>query len=231
MKYAAIFLCASFAAGAVASTVLTKGTAEVAVQQPSELIDQIDSLTQEKAGTELLNTEIDMEAFLIGATETAVRRESKRVTEQEFLAMAAEDDVVIFDARSKTAFDLLHVKGAMNLSFSDIAEETLEIALPDKDQKILIYCNNNFENGGIAMMSKIAPTSLNLSTYATLNQYGYNNVFELLEYKDVDESILPLVGKGVDNPELLKQSANIFITFPMDEIDLENITIQDSNPS
>ena len=51
--------------------------------------------------------------------------------------------------------------------------------LPDKNQKILIYCNNNFVNEEQAFPRKIATASLNLSTYISLYTYGYRNVYEL----------------------------------------------------
>jgi len=40
----------------------------------------------------------------------------------------------------------LYVKRAINLSFSDIAIESLKKTIPDKKARILIYCNNNFRN-------------------------------------------------------------------------------------
>jgi hypothetical protein len=93
--------------------------------------------------------------------------------------MSREPGTVVLDARSKAMFDLLHVKGALNLSFPDIAVATLAAAIPDKATRILIYCNNNFENSQAAFATKIAPASLNLSTYSTLYMYGYRNVYEL----------------------------------------------------
>ena len=90
-------------------------------------------------------------------------------------------------------FDLLHIKGAVNLSFPDITVESLAKNFPDKGQRILIYCNNNFRNDPIAFAYKSAPASLNLSTYVSLYTYGYTNVFELGPLLDVKTTKIEFV--------------------------------------
>lgn len=62
------------------------------------------------------------------------------------MRLSREPGTVVLDARSREKFSELHVKGAINLSFPDIAVETLAATIPDRDTRILIYCNNNFEN-------------------------------------------------------------------------------------
>ena len=98
--------------------------------------------------------------------------------------------VVILDARSRQKYDELHVKGAINLSFPDIAIDSLERILPDKRVPILIYCNNNFLNAPSAFPTKLPSASLNLSTYIALYDYGYRNVYELGPLIDINTSRL-----------------------------------------
>ncbi len=141
----------------------------------------------------IANDAIDMRGFLVMANEAAEHREPRRVTEDEFLRMSQEPNTVILDARSRDMFEMLHVEGAVNLPFPDITVASLEQLLPDKSTRILIYCNNNFRNEERAMPSKIAPASLNLSTYVSLYTYGYRNVYELGPRRDARESILPFV--------------------------------------
>ena len=93
--------------------------------------------------------------------------------------MSREPGTVVLDARSRDKYDELHVNGAINLPFPDIAIESLKATIPDKDTRILIYCNNNFANAEGAFPAKIARASLNLSTYIALYSYGYRNVYEL----------------------------------------------------
>jgi hypothetical protein len=143
---------------------------------------------------EIENDAIDMDGFLLVANQAAVHREPRRVTEEEFLRMSGEPGTVILDARSREMFDLLHVEGAINLPFPDIDIESLAKIFPDKEARILIYCNNNFENEERAMRRKMAPASLNLSTYVSLYTYGYRNIYELGPRKDPRDSKMPLVG-------------------------------------
>jgi phage shock protein E len=143
---------------------------------------------------DIANPAIDMPAFLDIAQQAAVHRESRRLTEAQFLAMMAEPGTIVLDARSAERYALLHVRGAVNLSFPDIAIESLARVLPDKDARILIYCNNNFSGAEAPFAAKAAPASLNLSTYATLYGYGYRNVHELGPQVPVGESKLPFEG-------------------------------------
>jgi phage shock protein E len=125
------------------------------------------------------NPNIDMDGFLNIAREAALHREKRRLTEDDFLKMAAEPGTIVLDARSKEKYDLLHIKGAINLSFPDIAIDSLKQTLPDKEARILIYCNNNFKNAEKPFPSKAKVASLNISTYISLYSYGYRNIYEL----------------------------------------------------
>lgn len=69
---------------------------------------------------EIANPSIDMKAFLRLAQEAAVHRQTRRLTEDEFIEMSRRPGVVVLDARSREKFDELHVKGAVNLSFPDM---------------------------------------------------------------------------------------------------------------
>lgn len=143
--------------------------------------------------SEIRNPAIDMDGFLMVSREAAAHRSTRRLTEDQFIAMSKEPGVVILDARSKEKFDELHINGAVNLSFPDITVGSLAATLPDKNTRILIYCNNNFENAESAFPTKIAPASLNLSTYISLYSYGYRNIYELGPLLDVNKTKIRLV--------------------------------------
>jgi hypothetical protein len=137
-----------------------------------------------------VNPAIDMEGFLRVSARAAKHREARRVSQEEFLRMSREPGTIVLDARSRERFDELHVKGAVNLSFPDIAIESLRRAIPDKGTRILIYCNNNFLNAEGPFPSKLPSASLNLSTYIALYNYGYRNVYELADTLDLRQSKL-----------------------------------------
>jgi hypothetical protein len=140
------------------------------------------------------NPNIDMDGYLKISKEAAQHRQTRRLTEEDFIKMSAEEGTIVLDARSRDKFDLLHIKGAVNLTFADIDVESLKRVLPDKDARILIYCNNNFldvpgpnqgrgaQGGNEAerpFVTKAPTASLNLSTYIALYNYGYRNIYEL----------------------------------------------------
>src|ERR1700741_834109 len=141
------------------------------------------------------NPAIDMPGYLRVAREAAEHRATRRVSEAEFIRMSREPGTVILDARSKEKYDQLHVKGAINLSFPDIAISPLEAAIPDRATRILIYCNNNFANAEGPFPAKLARASLNLSTYIALFSYGYRNVYELEPLVDLKTSKLEFVSR------------------------------------
>jgi len=143
-----------------------------------------------------LNPKIDMRGYLAVAGEAAADRDTHRLSEADFLRLSNEPGTVVLDARSKEKYDLLHVKGAINLNFSDITVAKLAELLPDKKTRILIYCNNNFVNNELAFPTKMAIASLNLSTYIALYSYGYRNVYELAPLLDARSTRLDLVASA-----------------------------------
>jgi len=148
------------------------------------------------AGDGIANPAIDSAGYLATAAEAARHREARRVSEDDFLRLARLPGTVILDARSRQRFDAMHVKGAVNLDFSDITVESLAALVPDKGTRILIYCNNNFANAQ-DFPTKLPSTSLNLSTYQTLYAYGYRNVYELGPLLDVRGTRIPFAGTAV----------------------------------
>jgi PDZ domain-containing secreted protein len=135
------------------------------------------SPAQDRTG--IRNPSIDMNGYLSVSVEAARHREARRISEEEFIRMSREPGTIILDARSRELYQVLHVKGAINLSFPDIAVDSLKSTIPDKNTRILIYCNNNFLGAPFPFPTKIPTASLNLSTFIALYNYGYKNVYEL----------------------------------------------------
>ena len=157
----------------------------------------VPALAQEN--TKILNPNIDMAGYLATSREAARHREPRRLTEAEFIKMSKQPGTVILDARSRERFDELHIKGAIHLSFPDIAIESLERLLPDTNTRILIYCNNNFEGAEGPFPRKLMTASLNLSTYVALYDYGYRNVYELGPQIEIRKSQLEFEGTELRN--------------------------------
>lgn len=143
------------------------------------------------------NPLIDEGQFLADAVAAMDERAQRRVDQETFAKMAAQPGTVVLDARSREAFALTHVKGAINLPFTDFNAQTLAQHVPSPQTRVLIYCNNNFLNSPRAFITKAPAASLNLSTFTALRSYGYENVYELADLVSVTDTRLELVGTDI----------------------------------
>ena len=153
------------------------------------------SVPQAQTARAPLNELIDYEAFAGSVDEVRALRESRRVSETDFVRMAREPGTVVFDARSERLFKLRHIAGAVNLSFPEFTEATLARIIPTRETRILIYCNNNFTGAPESLPVKAVASALNLSTFVSLRVYGYRNVYELGPVIDVARSKLAFQGE------------------------------------
>lgn len=154
--------------------------------------------------------------------EVESHRKERLINLNTFLKMSKEDSVIILDSRSKYRYDRKHIKGAVHLNFSDFTQEDLwKLIPPNKNIKILIYCNNNFTsespfdlidfptkasrpiesitlNPDIAVMKKPITLALNIPTYINLYGYGYRNIYELDELVFMNDPRIEFEGTEVD---------------------------------
>lgn len=143
--------------------------------------------------------------------EVKEHRSSRLVTLQEFAKLAGEENVIILDTRSDQMYNSKHIKGAVHLNFSDFTVNTLAEIIPSTDTKILIYCNNNFEDDQKNFPTKMSlprkeikgggdkgiTLALNIPTYINLYGYGYKNVYELNELLSVNDPGIEFEGTSV----------------------------------
>ncbi|XDD50758.1 rhodanese-like domain-containing protein [Leptospira sp. WS92.C1] len=148
--------------------------------------------------TKIQNPLIDYAGFQKIVNTSSEERESKRLSEEEFLKALEDKEAVILDARSESRYKLRHIRGAINLPFTEFTKESLTQIIPNLNSKILIYCNNNFGGSPAAFAAKSPPASLNLSTYVSLKAYGYTNIYELGPLLDVATTKLPFEGSETD---------------------------------
>ncbi len=145
----------------------------------------------------LQNPLIDFSRFVQLAQRVEPVREQRRITEEQFAAWSAQPGTVVLDARSADKYALRHIRGAINLPYTDFTEEALARVIPAKETRVLIYCNNNFAGAPRAFTEKRATASLNISTYVALAAYGYTNIYELGPLVDVRMSRLAMEGTEV----------------------------------
>jgi hypothetical protein len=165
--------------------------------------------------------------------EVEKHRESRLVGLEDFLILSKNPNTIILDSRSKDKFEELHMAGAVNLPFTDFTELTLRNIVPNKETRILIYCNNNIEdfqgvfpektfvrydaNGKPVEPRRPLTLALNIPTYVHLYAYGYRNVYELDEMIRIADQRAKWEGKlpsftknpsGFGQPPLIEQSVS-----------------------
>jgi hypothetical protein len=149
------------------------------------------------AGVDTAERTIDYNRFESLTRELRSYREGRRVTLAEFKDMAARPDVLILDARSESAYRRGHIKGAVNLPFTDFTAQALAQTIGDASRPILIYCNNNFANDAQPVLMKAPALALYIPTFINLVGYGYKNVYELRDVLDFND---PKVNWVTGNP-------------------------------
>ena len=133
------------------------------------------------------NPQIDYAGFQRLTRQVSSHRLERLLSWSEFEKMARQPDVLLLDARSADAYAAGHIKGAVNLPFTDFTADSLARVIGDRDRPILIYCNNNFANDRPPVTRKSAQLALNIQTFINLVGYGYPNVRELNEVIDFND--------------------------------------------
>ncbi|NLB41538.1 MAG: rhodanese-like domain-containing protein [Clostridiales bacterium] len=82
--------------------------------------------------------------------------------EEAKVIIDTEENIVILDVRTKAEFDAGYIPNAMLIPDAKLKEE-VEMKIPDKDTKILIYCRSGNRSAKSAKL---------------LIEMGYNNVFD-----------------------------------------------------
>jgi hypothetical protein len=144
-------------------------------------------------------------------------RKDRLINFETFKKYAKAKGTVVLDTRSKAMFDRKHIKGAINLNFSDFTQDNLDQIFPSEDTRILIYCNNNIDDDPILFTSKVVlpkkllfdkkvgfveknsglTLALNVPTFINLYGYGYKNVYELSELVSVNDNRIQFEGTDV----------------------------------
>ena len=81
-------------------------------------------------GQTITNRFIDYPTFQRIVVDSAAVRENHRLTERQFLEAMGDPNTILLDARSAAKFDLRHIKGAVNLPFTEFTAEALATVIP-----------------------------------------------------------------------------------------------------
>jgi len=137
------------------------------------------------------NPQIDYAGFKALTVSVEDYRRDRLVGWDAFATAARKPGVLILDARSADDYRAGHIRGAVNLPFTDFTAGSLARIIGDPERPVLIYCNNNFSNNERPVQLKSVRLALNIQTFVNLVGYGYRNVRELNEVVDFND---PKVG-------------------------------------
>ena len=128
------------------------------------------------------NPQIDYKGFVQLAQKLEPVREAHRLEWKPFIRKARAQGALLLDARSERAYKQGHIRGAINLPFSDFTDAALrEVIGQNPGRPIYIYCNNNFTDNRAPVVTKRVDMALNIPTFVNLHGYGYANVWELAD--------------------------------------------------
>ncbi len=138
------------------------------------------------------NPQVDYAGFAALTSDLAKVRQTHRLRWNTFARRAAARGALLLDARSADAFARGHLKGAVNLPFTDFTDEALRAVIGDNPNRpIYIYCNNNFSDNRAPVVTKRVQLALNIPTFINLHGYGYRNIWELAD-------VISTTGPGVE---------------------------------
>ncbi len=141
----------------------------------------------------------DLTSYQTISSEATKHKAKRLISIEQFNEMAKQKDTIILDARSQKAYQSIHIKGAKHLNFSDFTKQSLRVLIPDKNTRILIYCNNNFESTLPSLLDKRLPLALNMPTFLNLYGYGYHNIYELKDRLKQSDYRVEFAGSDASN--------------------------------
>ena len=165
--------------------------------RPLALALAVSLIAQPAVARAPVNPQIDYRGFSQLTSELGALRNQRQLAWAEFSARAAAEGALLLDARSADAFARGHLKGAVNLPFTDFTDEALAAVIgANPNRPIYIYCNNNFRDHRAPVMLKRAPMALNIPTFINLHGYGYRNIWELADVIGTKDAGVEWEGTG-----------------------------------
>jgi len=100
-------------------------------------------------------------------------RESRKVDMTTITRMMQDKNTILLDTRGDADFNRLHIRGAKHLSYADMTTDRLAEMFPDKNTRIIVYCDAAI----MSPMTRMMPLSSN--AFVDMHMYGYTNVYEM----------------------------------------------------
>ncbi len=167
------------------------------MESNSTLLKLTDGISSQKKNK--VTSHIEYSGFLDLCKEVESHRAERLITWETFQKYSKDPNTVILDTRSREKFNLRHIEGAVNLPFSEFNANALYKATGyNTENRILIYCNNNFMGDQISMRVKAGPidkNALKTNPKIGMSPSMFRNEDDMSK-KDLLQSYKQLVGNG-----------------------------------
>ena len=101
------------------------------------------------------------------------------ITPQQLLDMMQDPNTVLIDVRDIERYAKSHIKGAKNYSPFIFSDKEFQELVPDKETKIILYCDNGLSYIAGPPKKNMRAISLTSLAFPYLYTLGYHNLYEL----------------------------------------------------
>lgn len=93
--------------------------------------------------------------------------------------MIENNEVVLLDVRTQNEFELMHIKGAINMPVADIEKK---IFIYEQNQAIMVYCSSGSRSkSAIEILNNLGYANIYIWEYGALATFPYKNMLEYNE--------------------------------------------------
>ena len=90
--------------------------------------------------------------------------------------MIEQNKVKLIDVRTKNEYDILHIKGAINICVADIEKK---IYIYDQNEKLMIYCSSGQRaRNAIQILNSLGYGNIYIWEYAALATFPFKNMLD-----------------------------------------------------
>lgn len=98
----------------------------------------------------------------------------KLVTFEQAKDMIENEQVILIDVRSKSEYDLMHMKNAINIPVEEIEQRIFPI---EQTKPIMVYCSSGSRaKNAIMILNRLGYTNIYIWEYAALANFPYKNM-------------------------------------------------------
>ena len=100
----------------------------------------------------------------------------KLVPFEQAKGMIEQNQVILIDVRTQSEYDLMHIRGAINIPVSDIEKK---IFIYEQNTPIMVYCSSGARSkNAIDILNNLGYLNIYIWEYGALATFPYKNMLE-----------------------------------------------------